>query len=38
MSLDKFKKIKELLDNKDMPNYSVEAHSLKSDARYFGME
>lgn len=35
---DKFKKIKELLDNKDMPNYSVEVHSLKSDARYFGME
>lgn len=37
-SLNKFKKIKELLDNKDMPNYSVEVHSLKSDARYFGME
>lgn len=34
---DKFKKIKELLDNKDMPNYSVEVHSLKSDAKYFGM-
>lgn len=37
-SLNKFKKIKELLDNKDMPNYSVEVHSLKSDAKYFGME
>ena len=37
-SLNKFKKIKELLDNKDMPNYCVEVHSLKSDARYFGME
>lgn len=36
-SLNKFKKIKELLDNKDMPNYSVEVHSLKSDAKYFGM-
>ena len=36
-SLNKFKKIKELLDNKDMQNYSVEVHSLKSDAKYFGM-
>ena len=34
----KFKKIKELLDNKDMQNYSVEVHSLKSDAKYFGMD
>ena len=31
-------KIKELLDKKDMPNYSVEVHSLKSDAKYFGMD
>ena len=37
-SLSKFKKIKELLDKKDMPNYSVEVHSLKSDAKYFGMD
>lgn len=37
-SLNKFKKIKELLDKKDMPNYSVEVHSLKSDAKYFGMD
>ena len=36
-SLSKFKKIKELLDKKDMQNYSVEVHSLKSDAKYFGM-
>ena len=36
-SLNNFKKIKELLDNKDMQNYSVEVHSLKSDAKYFGM-
>ena len=35
-SLNKFKKIKELLDNKDMQNYSVEVHSLKSDSKYFG--
>ena len=37
-SLSKFKKIKEFLDKKDMLNYSVEVHSLKSDAKYFGMD
>ena len=35
---DKFNKIKEALNNKDMKNYSVEVHSLKSDARYFGID
>ena len=35
---DKFKNIKELLAKKDMKNYSVEVHSLKSDAKYFGMD
>ena len=37
-ALDKFNKIKEALNNKDMKNYSVEVHSLKSDARYFGID
>ena len=35
---DKFNKIKEALNNKNMKNYSVEVHSLKSDARYFGID
>lgn len=32
----KFTKIKELLNKKDMKNYSTLVHSLKSDAKYFG--
>lgn len=32
----KWSKIKELYQNSDMKNYSVEVHSLKSDSKYFG--
>lgn len=32
----KINKLREYLDANDMPNYAIYAHSLKSDARYFG--
>lgn len=34
---DKWNRIKLYLENKDMPSYSVEVHSLKSDAKYLGL-
>ncbi len=30
--------IKKALDNHDMPNYAIQVHSLKSDAKYLGMK
>jgi CheY-like chemotaxis protein len=33
---EKLPKIKEYKDNKDMANYAIYTHSLKSDAKYFG--
>ena len=34
----KLEKIKEEKEQGDMPNYAINVHSLKSDARYFGFE
>jgi CheY-like chemotaxis protein len=34
----KLEKIKEEKEQADMPNYAINVHSLKSDARYFGFE
>ena len=34
---DKWNRIKLYLENKDMPSYAVEVHSLKSDAKYLGL-
>ena len=34
---DKWNRIKLYLENKDMSSYSVEVHSLKSDAKYLGL-
>ena len=33
---DKWSKIISYKNNKDMTNYSIEVHSLKSDSKYFG--
>ena len=33
---DKFNRIKAYREAKDMPNYAVEVHSLKSDCKYLG--
>ena len=33
---DKWNKIISYKNNKDMTNYSIEVHSLKSDSKYFG--
>lgn len=35
---DKVSKLKEYKEISDMPNYGIIAHSLKSDARYFGFD
>lgn len=35
-STNKIDKIKELKEKKDMKNYAIEVHSLKSDSKYFG--
>ena len=33
---DKWNRIITYRDNKDMPNYAIEVHSLKSDCKYLG--
>ena len=35
-SLERMKKLEQYLNNKDMPNYAIEVHALKSDSKYLG--
>ncbi len=35
-SLTRMNKLEEYLKNKDMPNYAIEVHALKSDSKYLG--
>ena len=35
-SLERMKKLEQYLKDKDMPNYAIEVHALKSDSKYLG--